>query len=124
MIDRLIRLKREYGDFILNSKLILKLMKSAECSSVTSRCAVSEAIVSFDAGGNRKVPCVMGPTADCGRCGCIVPFAFEAVQRRLDWDSFRTVKRIYGGGFKTSGVGPDNSEKATAWKRVSGQTPY
>ena len=32
----------------------------------------------FDAWGNVKKPCVMGPRADCDRCGCIVPFSVKA----------------------------------------------
>ena len=28
----------------------------------------------FDPMGNKKAQCMMGPDADCDRCGCIVPF--------------------------------------------------
>lgn len=95
VIERLLRMKKEYGDFILNSRLILRLMKSGVSGSVTLRCLSREALVSIDSSGGLKQPCVMGPMADCGRCGCIIPFAFEAVWRRGDFESLRAIRKIY-----------------------------
>ena len=31
-------------------------------------------MASWDVSGNRKEKCILGPKADCDRCGCAVPF--------------------------------------------------
>jgi MoaA/NifB/PqqE/SkfB family radical SAM enzyme len=94
-IDRLLALKRFYGDFILNSPLILRMMKSGRSQKVTSRCLAPRLIISIDSAGNVKSPCVMGATTDCSKCGCFVPFAIEAVFRKFNFASLRTSKLFY-----------------------------
>lgn len=98
ILDRLLNLKKEYGDFILNSRSVLKLMKSGTASEITSRCMYPKALVSVDAKGNIKSPCVMGSGIDCSRCGCVVPFEIESVVARRHFDSMRMVKKFYTGG--------------------------
>jgi MoaA/NifB/PqqE/SkfB family radical SAM enzyme len=97
LIDRLLDLKKEYGDFILNSSSVLKMMKSRTSSEITLRCMSPKALLSIDAKGNIKNPCVMGSATDCSRCGCVVPFEIESVIRRRHFDSMRMVKRFYTG---------------------------
>lgn len=97
VIDRLMNLKKDYGDFILNSRSILNLMRSRTSSEITLRCMSPKAILSIDAKGNVKKPCVMGPEADCSKCGCVVPFEIESVVGRRQFDSMRTVKKFYTG---------------------------
>lgn len=97
VIDRILNLKKEYGDFIINSCSILKLMKSTTSSEITTRCMSPRALLSIDAKGQIKSPCVMGSDADCLRCGCVVPFEIESVVRRRHFDSMRTVKKFYTG---------------------------
>lgn len=97
VIDHIIELKKEYGDFILNSCSVLNLMKSGTSSEITSRCKSPKAILSIDAKGNIKSPCVMGSSVDCSRCGCVVPFEIESVVGRRHFDSMRMVKKFYTG---------------------------
>lgn len=97
ILERLLNLKKEYGDFILNSRSVLKLMKSGTASEITSHCMYPKALVSVDAKGNIKTPCVMGFNADCSRCGCVVPFEIESVVARRHFDSMRMVKKFYTG---------------------------
>jgi hypothetical protein len=97
VINQIIELKKEYGDFILNSRSVLNLMKSETSSEITSRCKSPTAILSIDAMGNIKSPCVMGSGVDCSRCGCVVPFEIESVVGRRHFDSMRMVKKFYTG---------------------------
>lgn len=97
VINHIIELKKEYGDFILNSRSVLNLMRSGTSSEITSRCKSPTAILSIDAKGNIKSPCVMGSGVDCSRCGCVVPFEIESVVGRRHFDSMRMVKKFYTG---------------------------
>ncbi|NLE01248.1 MAG: radical SAM protein [Fibrobacter sp.] len=97
IINQLLDLKREYGDFILNSRSVLKLMKSQNSSEITLRCKSPKALLSIDAKGDIKNPCVMGSEIDCSRCGCVVPFEIESVVGRRHFDSMRMVKKFYMG---------------------------
>ena len=75
IIDRLIELKEtKYGDFILNEPRVLELMKRSQSKKVTDSCLFITKGFSLDPLGKRKEKCMMGATADCDRCGCIVPF--------------------------------------------------
>lgn len=97
IIDRILNLKKEYGNFIINSCSTLKLMKSTVSSEITTRCMAPRAFLSIDAKGKIKNPCVMGSEADCSRCGCVVPFEIESVLRKKHIDSILTVKKFYTG---------------------------
>lgn len=97
LIDRLLNLKKVYGDFILNSRSILNLMRSTTSGEITSRCKSPKAILSVDAKGDIKSPCVMGSKIDCSRCGCVVPYEIESVVGRRHFDSMRMVKKFYTG---------------------------
>jgi len=84
VIDIIIGKKHQFGDFILNTEQSLKLMKSDRSRSVTDRCPFASKSFAFDASGNPKQPCMMGPKADCNRCGCVVPFYLSSLtDRRL-----------------------------------------
>jgi MoaA/NifB/PqqE/SkfB family radical SAM enzyme len=97
VIDRLLVLKKDHGDFIINSRSVLVLMKSASSSAITTRCLAQKVFLSVDATGTPKLPCVLGAQADCARCGCVVPFEIESVINRRHFDSLRTVKKFYAG---------------------------
>ncbi len=97
VINDILELKKEYGDFILNSRSVLNLMKSGTSPEITSRCKSPTAILSIDAKGNIKKPCVMGAGVDCSRCGCVVPFEIESVVGRRHFDSMRILKKFYTG---------------------------
>lgn len=97
LIDRIIHLKKKYGDFIMNSKSVLTLMKSTNSSLVTSNCISPKAFVSIDSSGNVKSPCVMGHSADCTKCGCLVPFQLKSVLVKKSLDSLLLTKKFYAG---------------------------
>lgn len=90
MLDRLVELKQQYGDFMVNSKRALGLMKSDKAGSVTGNCLFSRKSFTFDSAGGAKKPCMLGPKADCDRCGCIVPFYLRSLtDRKLVLDDLR-----------------------------------
>lgn len=91
IIDRLLKLKRVYGDFIRVSDRIYRLMRSDRAPQITRNCPFPKIGFSFDPTGNSKIPCQLGPTADCSRCGCILPFySLVLSQRRLLVPEFST----------------------------------
>lgn len=74
-MDKLLALKEEkYGDFIGVPGLVLKLMKSDKCNEITRNCLFKKVAFCLDPHGQVKKPCMMGPQADCLRCGCVLPF--------------------------------------------------
>jgi len=78
IIDKLIQLRKSYGNFIWISDRLYRLMKSDLSQKITRNCPFPKIGFSFDSEGASKVPCQLGPMADCSRCGCILPF-FSAV---------------------------------------------
>jgi MoaA/NifB/PqqE/SkfB family radical SAM enzyme len=82
LIDKLLSLKKTYGDFIWISSRIYRLMKSDMAPQITANCPFSKIGFSFDPMGNPKIPCQLGPLADCSRCGCVLPFFSALLTRR------------------------------------------
>lgn len=75
VIDQLARLKKEkYGDFIAMEDRVLELMKSQNSKKVTDTCLFAEKAISMTTTGSVKEKCMLGPKADCDRCGCVVPY--------------------------------------------------
>jgi hypothetical protein len=84
ILELLIEKKRLYGDFIVNTQSALRLMKSDRSRSVTDRCPFAEKSFALGPDGIMKEPCMLGPKADCDRCGCVVPFYLKSLtDRRL-----------------------------------------
>lgn len=82
VIERLKELKRVHGGFIGGPDGTFDLMKERNRhKAVGSNCVFVNNGTAFDAWGNVKKPCVIGPKADCDRCGCIVPFSLKAWKR-------------------------------------------
>jgi Fe-coproporphyrin III synthase len=78
-IDQLEALRERYGSFIGGPPRTHDLMRTANRhTSVGKKCVFVQNGTAFDAWGNVKKPCVIGPQADCDRCGCIVPFSVRA----------------------------------------------
>lgn len=82
VLDFLIKKKKVYGDFIVNSPRALKLMKSDMSRTVTDNCPFAEKSFAFNPAGKLKEPCMLGPKADCDRCGCVVPFYLQSLTDR------------------------------------------
>ncbi|MBI1909674.1 MAG: radical SAM protein [Deltaproteobacteria bacterium] len=75
VIQKLLRLKKEkYGDFIAMPEGVLKLMLSENSRKVTDNCIFASKGYSLTTHGEVKEKCMLGPKADCDRCGCIVPY--------------------------------------------------
>jgi MoaA/NifB/PqqE/SkfB family radical SAM enzyme len=84
ILDLLIEKKKLYGAFIVNTERALRLMKSDRARSVTDRCPFAEKSFALGPAGITKEPCMLGPKADCDRCGCVVPFYLKSLtDRRL-----------------------------------------
>lgn len=75
VLDQLSRLKREnYGSFIDMPERVFELMKSENSKKVTDNCLFASRGYSLTTTGEIKEKCMLGPKADCDRCGCVVPF--------------------------------------------------
>jgi MoaA/NifB/PqqE/SkfB family radical SAM enzyme len=98
-LDMLIRLRRKYGDFIVNPPNMLQLMKHEEAPSITARCPYSRDAYALAPDGSRKLPCMMGDKADCSRCGCVLPFHSELFRRRslVFRELLRSAGSVFGG---------------------------
>jgi MoaA/NifB/PqqE/SkfB family radical SAM enzyme len=82
-VGLLLELKRVYGHFILPPARSYRLMRSQISRLTTDRCLYRTNAVVLGPDGRRKRPCMLGPKADCDRCGCIIPFVTRAqVDRR------------------------------------------
>lgn len=82
VISMLKKLKMRYGSFIGGPPKTFDLMlEKNRNNSIGKNCVFVQNGTAFDAWGNIKKPCVMGPKADCDRCGCIVPFSVKAWKR-------------------------------------------
>lgn len=82
ILELLIEKKKAYGDFIVNTERALRLMKSDRSRSVTDRCPFAEKSFALGPDGITKEPCMLGPKADCDRCGCVVPFYLKSLTDR------------------------------------------
>jgi Fe-coproporphyrin III synthase len=82
ILDLLKEKKKLYGDFIVNTERALSLMKSGRSRSVTDRCPFAEKSFALGPLGIMKEPCMLGPKADCDRCGCVVPFYLKSLTDR------------------------------------------
>lgn len=75
ILDRLKQLKdAKYGDFIAMNDRTIELMKSHNAKRVTDNCLFEKKGYSLTTKGEIKEKCMLGPKADCDRCGCVVPF--------------------------------------------------
>jgi MoaA/NifB/PqqE/SkfB family radical SAM enzyme len=92
VVDRLLAIKAKYPRLVEMTTHALQLYKSDQCRRVTDTCLASSKMASWDVSGNRKEKCILGPKADCDRCGCAVPFWMRAVE---DLDG-ETVSKLFG----------------------------
>jgi Fe-coproporphyrin III synthase len=105
LLDLLIEKKKLYGDFIVNSERALRLMKSDRSRSVTDHCPFAEKSFALGPVGVMKEPCMLGPKADCDRCGCVVPFYLKSLTDRslVLGDLATTLKKKVTSIFKSIG---------------------
>lgn len=82
IIDRLLRLKDQYPEFLVVEKEVIELMYSHNCKKVTDNCVFAKRALAFDPLGKYKEKCMLGPKADCDRCGCVVPFYMHSLTHK------------------------------------------
>ena len=71
-VDFLLRLRREYDGFLLNTEPSLEFFRPAESERLAARCPYRKGeAVALDHRLQVKRPCSYGPDADCNRCGCV-----------------------------------------------------
>ena len=81
LLEEIARMRRKYPGRIQNSDLLLELMHSSNASYCIERCNRSQVTLTLDLQLERKLPCILGPDVDCGRCGCPFPYEREARKR-------------------------------------------
>jgi sulfatase maturation enzyme AslB (radical SAM superfamily) len=86
VIDRLIKLRKEYGSFILYPIPILKMMKKKYVEKKTKNCIIKWFTLCLDSQGKKKSPCILGKDAVCEKCGCVIP-AIADYCFNLRWSS-------------------------------------
>jgi sulfatase maturation enzyme AslB (radical SAM superfamily) len=92
ILANMLRLKDEYGNFILLTDKIIELMRSDNYGKVVGENCIQRKVTrSLDPMGRIKEPCVMG-NVDCQNCGCIITYAINASVNR----DLRTLKMMFG----------------------------
>jgi hypothetical protein len=102
IISQLTALRRIYHRSFLVPERAFQLMRSDRAADVTRTCLFSRKAFAYDTVGHSKKKCMMGPKADCSRCGCIVPFYMRSLTDRtliaqdLARDAVRGLGRLWG----------------------------
>ncbi|RKY25039.1 MAG: hypothetical protein DRP79_07045 [Planctomycetota bacterium] len=94
ILDRLLALKEKYGSFIDIPAEVYRMMKSDRCREITKNCGYRKYAFCYDPTGKTKRPCMMGPQADCTRCGCVLPFHLALLDSKslLIRELFRSIR--------------------------------
>jgi len=92
VIDRLLAIKAKYPRLVECTTYTLEMLRSENCRSVTDNCLAATKMYSLDVSGNQKEKCILGPKADCDRCGCAVPFWLRSFD---DMDA-ETMGKMFG----------------------------
>ena len=94
ILDRLLALKEKYGSFIDIPSEVYRMMKSDRCREITKNCGYRKYAFCYDPTGKTKRPCMMGPQADCTRCGCVLPFHLALLDSKslLIRELFRSIR--------------------------------
>ena len=92
VIDRILGIKAKYPRLVECTTHALELLRSENCRRVTDNCLAASKMASWDVSGGRKEKCILGPKADCDRCGCAVPFWLQSF---ADMDT-ETIAKMFG----------------------------
>ena len=92
VLDRILAIKQKYPKLIEMTTHALELFRSENCRAVTDNCLAATKMASWDVSGNRKEKCILGPKADCDRCGCAVPFWLHS----FDTLDPETMQKMFG----------------------------
>lgn len=77
--QELLRLKREYKDFVAMGTRAIELLRPSEVEKWSPRCPTFAA-QSIRSDGRPLERCVFGPDGDCSRCGCNISTSFVALR--------------------------------------------
>lgn len=77
-VQELLRLKREFKDFIAMGTRTIELLRPTEVANWSQRCPTFVA-QSIRADGQPIERCIFGPDGDCSRCGCNISVSFVAL---------------------------------------------
>jgi MoaA/NifB/PqqE/SkfB family radical SAM enzyme len=78
LVERLLRLKDEYGEFVHNERRALELTLSPTCRDVTDHCDMKQNSLALDYTLRRRRPCCYGERVDCDLCAAPTPFSLAA----------------------------------------------
>jgi len=78
-VQEVLRLKREFKDFIAMGTRAIELLRPAEVARWSPQCPTFAA-QSIRADGQLIERCIFGPEGDCSRCGCNIYTTLVAVQ--------------------------------------------
>lgn len=95
VIDKLIQLKHEYGDFILMTRKQLELLRRENVEKWSKNCTMKWFSKSFYSNGKQKFPCILGECAICNRCGCHISTVPNSVFK-LDFEVVSIFNRLFG----------------------------
>jgi len=96
ILDKLLELKKKYGDFILMSKRNINMLRKEKINAYPKKCACRKFALDFKSDGSLKEKCVLGKKADCSRCGVHIA-TFPGPLLGLDWESIRIFARMFNG---------------------------
>lgn len=105
VLDQLASLKKTYGDFIAMDDRVLELMKSQNAPRITQNCLFEKKGYSLTTTGEIKEKCMLGPKADCARCGCVVPYYlhFRVEKKTIIKKTWEEMKRRLPMNFRFRG---------------------
>jgi Fe-coproporphyrin III synthase len=78
VIEKLLMLKDEYGEFFLLLRRAIELMHSSNSSSITKTCDMRVNSLAMDYTLRRRKPCCYGENVDCDLCAVPTPFVLAA----------------------------------------------
>ena len=78
VVEKLLMLKDEYGEFILFPRRAFELMHSSHSASVTKNCDMRIHSLAMDYTLRRRKPCCYGENVDCDLCAVPTPFVLAA----------------------------------------------
>lgn len=93
VIDELLHLKNQYGDFILVSKEWLNNLRPEKVKAWYKNCPTRNFALSLASNGKKKNPCILGQNAICEFCGCHVPVIIQSI-KKFDFETFRILAKM------------------------------
>ncbi|MFX0081489.1 MAG: radical SAM protein [Candidatus Hodarchaeota archaeon] len=96
-VIKILKLKKKYPKFILNNKMVLKLMLSQNAAEITKDCPLKKIILPLYLGENGfEIPfCCYGNNVNCDLCGSWAVFHLEYIRRLNPGFPFKMTGNIF-----------------------------